>query len=211
MIATALYSGLRISELLGLVWDDVDLPGGMLHVRAQLSRAHRGAPARRVPPKTPSSVRDVPLAAQLVRLLEAHNRATRYPGASDWVFSTSRGTPYGNRNVTQRGLQRAAHRAGLEAEGWPALRFHDLRHTFASHLILDLRLDVAQVSRILGHASATVTLGVYTHLFDEARHGRDVRARMSESPFAALLSVPPGDDDTEPTSSDSCCVSLRAA
>jgi integrase len=61
LLATALYSGLRISELLGLARDDVDFVAGVIHVRAQLSRAHRGAPARRVPPKTPSAVRDVPL------------------------------------------------------------------------------------------------------------------------------------------------------
>lgn len=56
LIATALVTGMRISELLGLTWDDVDLPRGVVHVRAQLSRSHRDVPARRVPPKTPSSV-----------------------------------------------------------------------------------------------------------------------------------------------------------
>jgi integrase len=47
--------------------------------------------------------------------------------------------------------------AGLRAVDAPAVRFHDLRHTFASHLIVDLDLDVAQVSRILGHASVATT------------------------------------------------------
>jgi integrase len=71
MLATVLYTGLRISEMLGLVWDDVDFRAGVIHVRAQLSRAHRGAPAQRVAPKTPASVRDVPLVPQLARLLSA--------------------------------------------------------------------------------------------------------------------------------------------
>jgi integrase len=44
-VATALYTGLRISELLGLTWNDVDFDRGVVHVHAQLSRAHRGAPA----------------------------------------------------------------------------------------------------------------------------------------------------------------------
>jgi hypothetical protein len=57
--------------MLGLVWDDVDLAAGVFHIRAQLSRAHRGAPARRGAPKTPASVRDVPLVPQLARLLSA--------------------------------------------------------------------------------------------------------------------------------------------
>ena len=103
------------------------------------------------------------------------------------MFTTSRGTPHGQRNVNRRGLQLAARVARLEGDGWPELRFHDLRHTFASHLILDLGLDVAQVSRILGHASVTITLDVYTHLFDDARHSREIRARMAASPFAALI------------------------
>jgi integrase len=76
-------------------------------------------------------------------------------------FPSQAGTPLGHRNAQRRGLTKAARRAGLEDNRWPALRFHDLRHTFASHLIVDLRLDVAQVSRILGHAQITTTLSIY--------------------------------------------------
>src|SRR5215207_898408 len=76
MVATVLYTGLRISEMLGLVWDDVDFAAGVIHVRAQLSRAHRGEPAQRVAPKTPASVRDVPLVAQLAHLLAAHRQCS---------------------------------------------------------------------------------------------------------------------------------------
>lgn len=187
MIATALYTGLRISELLGLIWDDIDFASGLVHLRAQLSRARRGEPARRVPPKTPASVRDIPLVVQLSRLLAAHKLTTPFAAPTDWVFATSNGTPFGHRNVARRCLTRAAERAGLNEDGWPPIRFHDLRHVFASHLIVDLGLDVAQVSRILGHASSTITLSVYTHLFDDARHTREIRERMSHSPFVVLL------------------------
>jgi integrase len=187
MVATVLYTGLRISELLGLVWDDVDFAAGVIHVRAQLSRAHRGAPARRVAPKTPASVRDVPLVAQLARLLSAHRQQSRFARGGEWVFATARGTPYGHRNVSRRALGRAAQLAGLNDDGWPPLRFHDLRHTFASHLIIDLGLDVAHVSRILGHARITITLDTYTHLFEDARHAHNIRTRMAASSFARLL------------------------
>ena len=187
MLATVLYTGLRISELLGLIWDDIDFTAGVIHVRAQLSRAHRGAPARRVAPKTPASVRDVPLVAQLARLLSVRREQSRFARGGDWVFATARGTPYGHRNVSRRALGRAARLAGLNDDGWPPLRFHDLRHTFASHLIIDLGLDPAQVSRILGHARITITLDIYTHLFEDARHARDIRTRMAASPFADLL------------------------
>jgi integrase len=187
MLATVLYTGLRISELLGLIWDDIDFAAGVIHVRAQLSRAHCGASAQRVAPKTPASVRDVPLVAQLARLLSAHKQASLFARGDEWVFATARGTPYGHRNVSRRALGRAAQLAGLNDDGWPPLRFHDLRHTFASHLIIDLGLDPAQVSRILGHARITITLDIYTHLFEDARHARDIRTRMAASPFADLL------------------------
>jgi len=64
---------------------------------------------------------------------------------------------------------------------------HDLRHTFASHLIVDLRLDVAQVSRILGHARPSITLDRYTHLFDQAGHAQQIREAMGASAFGGLL------------------------
>jgi integrase len=187
LVETALYGGLRISELLGLVWGDIDFAAGLIRVRAQLSRAHRGEPARRVPPKTTASVREIPLVPQLAEHLAAHRQATLFPTATDWVFATSRGTPFGERNVARRVLKKAADDAGLNDGERRSLRFHDLRHTFASHLIVDLGLDVAQVSRILGHASITITLDVYTHLFDDARHASDIRRRMAASRFADLL------------------------
>jgi len=187
LVTTALYSGLRISELLGLIWKDVDFAAGLIRVRAQLSRAHCGEPARRVAPKTPASLREVPLVEQLSHQLTAHKQASPFAAPGDWVFATSHGTPYGHRNVARRVLTRAADAAQLNDDGWPPLRFHDLRHTFASHLIVDLGLDVAQVSRILGHARITITLDTYTHLFDDARHLRDIRTRMARSSFAGLL------------------------
>jgi integrase len=182
LIVTALYTGMRISELLALNWADVDFGAGVIHVRAQLSRAHHGVPARRVPPKTAAAIRDIPLVAQLSALLRDQRQTARFADCGDYVFATGNGTPLGHRNVESRALQRAAAAAGLEA-----VRFHDLRHTFASNLIIDLGLDVAQVSRILGHASVTTTLNIYTHLFDDARHATEIRTRMASSPFARLL------------------------
>jgi integrase len=187
LVITALYTGMRISELLGLAWQDVDLDEGVIHLRAQLSRAHRGMPSRRVAPKTRAVIREIPLAPQLAAVLPAHRTAPPKTSAEAWVFPSQAGTPFGHRNAQRRVLMRAATRAGLEDNGWPPLRFHDLRHTFASHVIIDLGLDVAQVSRILGHASVTITLDVYTHLFDQARHAGEVRTKMAASAFAALI------------------------
>jgi integrase len=80
----------------------------------------------------------------------------------------------------------------VNVEGQAPLRVHDLRHTFASHLMVDLKLDVAQVSRILGHARPSITLDTYTHLFDQAAHAADIRDRMAASRFGSLLGEAPG-------------------
>jgi integrase len=117
----------------------------------------------------------------------ATSRSSRSSTAYSTHTNSGAGSRYGHRNVSRRCLGHAAQLAGLNEDGWPPLRFHDLRHTFASHLIIDLGLDVAQVSRMLGHARITITLDIYTHLFDDARHARDIRTRMAASPFAGLL------------------------
>jgi integrase len=193
LLATALYSGLRLSELLGLVWQDVDLEQGLIHVRYQLSRARVDRPARRVRLKTPAAARDIPLLPQLAALLKRHKLASPHSGDHQYVFATGLGTPLGYRNVERRGLTRAAAKAGLQQEGKRPLRLHDLRHTFASHLIIDLKLDVAHVSRILGHNRPSVTLDTYTHLFDQAAHAEDIRQRMANSQFGGLLAETAGD------------------
>lgn len=194
-IATALYTGLRISELLGLTWSDLDLHEGTLRVRAQLSLASRGKPARRVPPKTPAASRHIPLAPALARLLCEHKDSSSFTASSDWVFATSKGTPRNQRNV-HRLLSDTVGRAGLDQSA-ARLRFHDLRHTYASHLIIDVGLDVVQVSRLLGHASPTTTLRVYAHMFDHDRHTADLRRRMTASAFVSLL-----DETAETTKRD---------
>lgn len=193
LIATALYTGMRLSELLGLIWDDVDLAGGSVHVRAQLSRARTDAPAKRVSPKTRTAARQIPIPPQLTAVLREHRAGSPHSAGIDWVFATRNGTPLSQRNVQRSALTRAARMAGLDRDR-SRLRFHDLRHTFASHLIIDLHLDVVQVSRILGHANVSTTLDVYTHLFDEARHAADIRSRMAGSAFAGLLN--PDEDRT---------------
>jgi integrase len=101
LVETALFSGLRISELLGLIWADIDFAAGLIRVQAQLSRAHRGEPARRVAPKTAASVREVPLVSQLSDRLAVHRHDTPFAAPTDWVFVTSRGTPHGERNVAR--------------------------------------------------------------------------------------------------------------
>jgi integrase len=187
LLATAVYTGMRFSEVLALSWADVDFAAAVIHVRHQLARARTGRPAHRMPPKTPAALREIPLLPQLAALLRQHKTASRFTAPSDYVFATRQGTPLLHRNVARRAFTRAVSDAGLQRNAAARVRFHDLRHTFASHLIVDVRLDVAQVSRILGHARTSMTLDTYTHLFEQAAHGADLRARLARSEFAAIL------------------------
>jgi integrase len=164
------YSGLRPMEALGLRWGD--LADGFIHVRGQLTRTGSYKPT----PKTDAGNRAVVLVPQLAALLRRHRLASRYSADTDFIFQTGHGTAldYGN-----------ARRALKAAGGTNCKLF---RHTFASHLILDLKLDVVQVSRQLGHARPSITLDIYSHLFDQARHAEDIRDRLADSDFAAVLS-----------------------
>jgi integrase len=190
LLATAVFSGMRLSELVGLRWQDVDFDTGLIRVRQQLSRATKEKPARLLPLKTDAGSRDIVLLPELGRLLKEHKAAAfqrGYARPEDYVFATVIGTPFYGRNVSVRGLDKAAEHAGLNADGRPRVSMHDLRHTFASHLILDLKLDVVTVSCQLGHARPSITSDVYAHLFDRARHHADIRERMAESEFGKLL------------------------
>ena len=125
--------------------------------------------------KTHAGSRDVILMAELARELKRHRLASRYAGADDLVFTTETGRTLGHRNLTGRGLGKACERAGLQG-----VTCHSLRHTFASILIAQGR-DPVFVSRQLGHANPAITLRVYAHLFDAARHAREARAALDAS------------------------------
>jgi integrase len=190
LLATAALTGLRLSELLGLVWSEVDFEKSFVRVRRQLDRG-----GQRAQLKSPAAVRDVVLVdslAQLLHGLRDEARAARpvpLDRERDFVFATENGTPRGHRNVEQRGLDKAAERARLippkdkrkrtdaEAADPRTLRFHDLRHLFASMLIAQ-GADVVFVSRQLGHADPSITLRVYAHLFAAQAHANRTRALL---------------------------------
>jgi integrase len=97
------------------------------------------------------------------------------PGPSACATASGRGLDY--RHVGH-GFRNAVKRAGLQAPG--RLSLHSLRHGFASLLIAE-GLNVVFVSRQLGHANPTITLGVYAHLFERADHGAAAREALEAS------------------------------
>ncbi len=98
--------------------------------------------------------------------------AALYKAEDELVFPSSTGRVLGARNLTRRGLEKALEVAGLEK-----LRFHDLRHTYASLLIAE-GLNVVVVSRQMGHASPDITLRVYAHVWDSAQHSSKASAAL---------------------------------
>jgi hypothetical protein len=104
-----------------------------------------------------------------------------------WVKRVGRLHRHEREHLEQVVLDHVAERPGLLVVAAAPLSLPRPAPHFASHLIIDLGLDPAQVSRILGHMRITITLDIYTYLFEDARHARDIRTRMAASPFAGLL------------------------
>ena len=151
-----LATGLRRGELLGLKWEDVDLQNGIIHVRRQVARVD--GEVKELPLKTKNSYRNISISQNAVAMLtemEAHR-------SSDYVFPSSTGGPISPDSVNNM-LHRVLKRAGL-----PSIRFHDLRHTFAT-LALQNSVDIKTVSGMLGHFSAGFTLDTYAHVTTSAQ------------------------------------------
>jgi integrase len=180
LVATAVFSGLRLMELLGLRWCDLDYDAGYIRVRHQLGRYGRLKTL-----KTTAAERDVVLFPELASLLRRHEAASRFSQPNDFVFASATGTAFNCRNVEVRGFDAAVARAKLGAGRAAKPVFHDCRHTFAS-LLVSKALDLVFISRQLGHANPAMTLRVYTHLFDKANHADNMRNLLSAQ-FGGLL------------------------
>ena len=144
----ALNTGLRLGEICGLCWDRVDFNSGNLVINRTLTRdglrnttkTHRG---RYVPMNT--IVKDI-----------LQNRLTTR--ISKFVFCTPEGKPLPYDHVTQRHFKKSQREAGLEN----IIRFHDLRHTFASHFMMNGG-NIYTLQKLLGHTDIKTTM-IYAHL-----------------------------------------------
>jgi integrase len=164
-----LTTGMRQGELLGLRWQDVDLDSGMLRITSTLYR-RQGGEYLFTAPRTRESDRAIALAPMAVEALRAHRARQaqeRLAAADGWqnfdlVFPLQNGSPIDGRNLLRYEFHRLLRQAGL-----PEIRFHDLRHTFATLLAehgpaYDVTLK--DVSAALGHSSTKITGDLYTHV-----------------------------------------------
>jgi len=177
ILLTAIFTGLRASELRGLRWVDVDLKRGELHVH---QRADRYGKIGR--PKSEAGERTVPLPPMLVSVLREHRLACPN-GELGLVFPNSLGGIEHRTSIVGRGFHPAQVAAGVvDQHGgakYPGL--HSLRHFYASWCInrrvdggLELPLKVVQAR--LGHSSIQMTADTYGHLFPRGDDGSELAA-----------------------------------
>ena len=151
---TELTTGMRLGEICGLKWQDFEEKAGRLHIRRSVHR-RKGGGVRVGETKTETGTRTILLPPSTVEILKARKKKSY----SDWIFH--------NPVVPEIPMDpsTAYHRLKtlLRHAELPSIRFHDLRHTFATHALTS-GVDAKTLSTILGHTNASFTLDTYTHM-----------------------------------------------
>ena len=176
-----LATGLRRGELMALQWDDLSFKTGVLNVNKQVYDV-RGQLQISVP-KTKNSVRKIVLPPAVVAVLREYKKTVD----SRWMFPS----PVKEDCPITPGVVRRRLQFILEHAGCKHVRFHDLRHTFAT-LALENGMDVKTLSAMLGHVSAATTLDIYTHITD------DMQRAAAENIDRGIGKAAPQEDASEP-------------
>ncbi len=177
LYVVAVHCGLREGELLGLKWEDVDFEAGTLQVRRTLSEARAGH--RFEPPKNGKG-RSVRLTTRAVEALRTHleHQLEEIGSSGDLyrdqglVFPSRVGTAMSAKNLVTRSFKPLLTQSRL-----PDIRFHDLRHTFAT-LMLRNGEHPKVVQEMLGHATIAITMDTYSHVLPNMQ--RDAVDRLEE-------------------------------
>lgn len=175
LFSVALALGLRQGEALGLRWDDIDFNAGTLRVSHQLQRIDGRLTL--VPPKTDKSRRTLVMPSMIAEQLRSHEKrqvAEKLWAGSKWhetglVFANRVGEPTQARRVIEQ-FHKALANAGLRR-----VRFHDLRHSCAT-LLLVQGISPRVVMEVLGHSEIALTMNAYSHVVPELQ--REAAQRM---------------------------------
>jgi integrase len=163
LLLCGVRTGLRLGELIGLQWSEVDFHGGFLEVRRAVVMGDITTPKN-------DKIRRVDMSPQLadmlrrlkeLRQLESMAHGTAIP---EWVFLSPEGLRWEERNL-RRGWYRLLSHAGLRR-----VRFHDLRHTWVS-LLIQTGAHAKYIQEQAGHSSIQVTMDTYGHLFPNENRG----------------------------------------
>ena len=151
---TELTTGLRRGELCGLKWSDFDEEAGTLNV-CRTIHARKGGGVEEGTTKTYAGTRTILLPSSTAQLLRERKKSA----LTEWIFPN----PLCPEQPVSPGSAYRRLKGLLEETGLPDLRFHDLRHTFATHALAS-GVDAKTLSGILGHTKASFTLDTYTHV-----------------------------------------------
>jgi integrase len=149
----AIFSGARQGELFGLKWTDVNWTNKQIHIQRTYNN---GAWYK---PKTKTSNRKIDLGPEMMKALKKWKVAC-LPNDLDLIFPNLSGNPLDHGYMLRHHFWPA-----LEAAELPKMRFHDLRHTYAS-LLIEQGENIKYIQSQLGHSSPTVTLDVCAHLMN---------------------------------------------
>ena len=153
-IIICLYTGIRLGELLALIWDDIDFEKKFLYIKKTAYKLKINGKNQMVidKPKTKKSNRIIPLPDKLINLLQL----TKNKSTSDYILSTKTNNMVDIRSY-QRTFESILNKCGIKH-----YNFHCLRHTFATRA-LELGMDIKTLSEILGHTNVAITLNRYAH------------------------------------------------
>ena len=154
-VLLCLYTGLRIGELLGLTWDDVDFTKGVIKITKTVYREKDENGMWQLcidTPKTKASDRVIPLPEYITNMLRQDSESAQTP----YIVENKKGERMSIRSY-QYLFEKLTERAGVRK-----LNFHALRHTFATRAI-ECGMDIKTVADIMGHKNASITLNRYAH------------------------------------------------
>ena len=170
MIMTAIFTGMRQGEILGFKWGDIDWLNGEILVRRTYTDGEFNEP------KTKASRRRINMPMLLITALKEWQLECP-SGELELVFPNGVGKPENHGNLLNRGFYPALRRAKVKK-----IRFHDLRHTYASLLIAN-KEEPKRIQTLMGHKSITTTYDIYGHLMPNGSD--DLADRLTESIFGS--------------------------
>ena len=172
-IAFAASTGLRSGEQRGLKWKHVDFDKGFVNV-VQAAKFDNSVGA----PKTKAAFRSVPLQDHILTALREHRLSSQWSTDDDFVFPNTTGGCLGMPRMLQDGLLPACKKAGVDP-----IRWHHLRHYYASKLLDALQDDRWTIQRLLGHSSINTTTKIYGHWLRSDEKDRVLKERVSGIQF----------------------------
>jgi integrase len=153
-----LCSGMRIGEICALTWEDIDTENGTINIKRTIQRIYNiDGETRKTElildtPKTKNSIREVPMNKDLIKMLKPIKKIVN----QSFFVLTNDSKP------TEPRTYRSYYKRLITALGLPDLKFHGLRHSFATRCI-ESKCDYKTVSVLLGHSNISTTLNLYVH------------------------------------------------